>query len=74
MAIVGFYLWSTQTQLKKGALLRQARRVGGSGGMPPPGKCWISDLLRSFLVQSGSNRDRYSSGILLNGTAETAQP
>ena len=26
----------------------------GSGGMPPPGKFWISDLLRSFLVQSGN--------------------
>ena len=38
-------------------LVRQARarraRPRGSGGMPPPETFWISDLLRSLLVQSG---------------------
>ena len=45
----------------------QARHLVGSGGMPP-GKVWISDVLRSFLVQSESNGDRYIS----IRTAETA--
>ena len=31
---------------------RVARLLGGSVGMLPPGKFWISDLLRSFLVYS----------------------
>ena len=42
------------------AIARKAHHIGVSGGMPP-GKFWILDHLRSFLVQSGSNRDRYSS-------------
>ena len=33
---------------------RVARLLGGSGGMPPKEKIWISDLLRSFLVYSMS--------------------
>ena len=32
----------------------------------PLEKFWISDVLRSFLVQSGTNRDCYSIGIHLN--------
>ncbi len=32
-------------------IARKAWLLGGSGGMPPPGKFWISGLLRSFLVQ-----------------------
>ena len=32
----------------------------------PSEKFWISDLLRSFLVQSESNHDRYSLGICIN--------
>ena len=51
--------------------------LGGSGGMPPPPeKFWISDLgLRSFLVQSGSNRAiTIPSGSISMRTAETAEP
>ena len=32
----------------------------------PLGKFWVSDLLISFLVQSGSIRESYSFGIHLN--------
>ena len=56
---------------EKGAVSREARHLGGSGGMLPQKNF---DLLRSVLVQYGSNRDRYSLGIYLNWTAETAQP
>ena len=31
---------------------RKARHLGGSGGMPPPGKFWIFGALRFNLVQS----------------------
>ena len=31
----------------------EERALGGSGGMAPPETFWISDLLRSLLVQSG---------------------
>ena len=75
MAVLGFYLLGYSLTTEKGAVSREARNLGGSGGMPPPRKILlISDLLRSFLVQSGCNRDRYSLGIYLNWTAETAQP
>ena len=42
--------------------------LGESGGMTPPlqGIFWISYILRSFLVQPGSNRDRYFLVIHLN--------
>ena len=73
MAIVGFYLWGYSLTTEKGAVSREARHLGGFGGMPPR-KFWISDILRFFLVQSGSNRDRYSFGIYFNWMAETAQP
>ena len=73
MAILGFYLWGYSLTTEKGVVLRETRHLGDLGACPL-GKCWISDLLRSFLVQSGSNRDRYSLGIYLNWTAETAQP
>ena len=73
VAILGFYLWGYSLTTEKGVVLREARHLGESGGMPPPGKFWFSDLMISFLVQSGSNRDRYSLGIYLNWTAETAQ-
>ena len=73
MVILGFYLWEYSLTTEKGAVSPEARHLGGSGGMPP-GKFWISDLLRTFLVQSVSNRDRYSLGIHLNWTAETAPP
>ena len=59
--------------LKRGSFARSAP-PRGVWGNASPGKFWISDLLKSFLVQSGSNRDRYSLGIYLNWTAETAQP
>ena len=50
---------------ENGAVACEASHLGKSGGMPP-GKFWISELVRSFLVQSGSNRDHYSLGIYLN--------
>ena len=50
---------------ENGAVAREARHLGGSGGMPPR-KFWVSDLLRSFLVQSGGNRDCYFLAIYLN--------
>ena len=50
---------------ENGAVAREVRHLGGSGACPPR-KFWVSDLLRSFLVQSGGNRDRYSLGIYLN--------
>ena len=47
------------TGVQKEAVAHEARQLGGSGGMPPPKeKFWISDFLRSFLVQSESNHDR----------------
>ena len=38
----------------------------GVWGHALPGKFWISIVLKSFLVQSGGSRDRYSLGIHLN--------
>ena len=49
--------------MENAAVACEARHLGGSGGMLPRE---ILDLLRLFLVQSGSNRDRYSLGIYLN--------
>ena len=58
----------------KGGSFARSAPSRGVWGHATPGKFWISDLLRSFLVQSGSNRDRYSIGIYLNWTAATVQP
>ena len=44
----------------------QSAQSRGVWGHAPSRKFWISDLLRSFLVQTGSNHDRYSHGIYLN--------
>ena len=48
--------------LAMGVLRRAKRHLRGVGACPP-GKVWISNVLRSFLVQSG---DRYYLGIHLN--------
>ena len=58
--ILAMVLLTTQN----GAVASEALHLGGCGGMPP-GKFCISDLLRSFLVQSGSNSDRYFLEIYL---------
>ena len=50
--------------MENGAVARKANHLGGSGGMPP--RRILNFRLRSFLVQSGSNRDRYTLGIYLN--------
>ena len=46
-----------------GVITRAKRALQGPF---PLEKFWISDVLRSFLVQSGTNRDCSSLGIHLN--------
>ena len=68
----GLSVMILQFYLHKQAVAGEARQLGGLWACPPssPRKFWISDLLRSFLAQSGSNHDRYYLGIRLNETAE----
>ena len=55
--------------LQKEAVAREVRQLGYLGHGPQR-TFWISDLLRSFLAQSGSNHDRLTSGSVSNETAE----
>ena len=56
MADLGFWKGGFQCALGHYSYLvernkaREVRLLRGCGGMPPPGKFLISDLLRSFLV------------------------